>query len=371
MLLTELAGNDIVERRDRSVIIRFGGKRNVLSTGPLNGGYREDLKYVFNHDGKDPKDQECKMKGKTYREHMEVITRELHLPIESSCGVATAASMENTSIKSETFRDVTVTAIVTAGINVNGGRVGDPAYWYEENGHFVNILTQQKEEEKHGTINIMLHFNINLDPGALTRAMVTCTEAKTAAIQELLLPSRYSRGLATGSGTDSTILVANAESAICFHSAGKHAKLGELIGKSVKNAVKEALSLQSNQNPKLQHNVIKRVERFGIFIETLWEQANRDEPDCMTRKEFGEKFNKVVYNERNIVYTSLYAHLIDQLDWGLLSVREVRPVAKAILKHMAISSISLTKDIKGKDDFIETMIDALKSGLVVKILKVK
>ena len=42
--------------------------------------------------------------------------------------VITAADMENVSIKSATYSDTTVTAVVTAGIDENGGRVGDPAF---------------------------------------------------------------------------------------------------------------------------------------------------------------------------------------------------------------------------------------------------
>lgn len=369
MLLTVLDGNDKVERRDQSVIITFGGKRKVLSTGPANGGYQENLTHVFNHDGKDPDDGECKMKGRTYREHMEAITRELGLPVETTAGVTTAASMENISIKTEEFWDLKVTALVTAGINTNGGRVGDYAMWYEKDGCPLNIETHQREEEKHGTIITMLHFNINLTPGALARAMITATEAKTAAIQELLLPSRYSRGLATGSGTDSTTIIANPESPICFTSAGKHAKLGELIGRAVKAATKEALSLQSNQNPELQHNVIKRIERFGIFGETLWERINQDNPDCMTREEFAKRYEKVVHNSKNITYTSLYVHLIDQLDWELLSAQEVYPVAKALLKHMGMLVTALAEVPQDKEEAIQKMVDCLASGLIVKITK--
>ena len=45
-----------------------------------------------------------------------------------------------------------------------------------------------------GTINILLFFNVDLSRGALARALVTCTEAQTAALQELLAPSRYFHG---------------------------------------------------------------------------------------------------------------------------------------------------------------------------------
>ena len=49
---------------------------------------------------------------------------------------------------------------------------------------------------------------------------MTCTEAKTAAIQELLEGSKYSNGIATGSGTDQTIIIANSASELYMEGAG-------------------------------------------------------------------------------------------------------------------------------------------------------
>ena len=51
-----------------------------------------------------------------------------------------------------------------------------------------------------------------MTPGCMARALVTATEAKTAAIQELMGGSLYSTGLATGSGTDNMMIIADAES---------------------------------------------------------------------------------------------------------------------------------------------------------------
>ena len=204
MLLYKLPSGDPVHRYEKCIVVLFGGKRRVLSTCPLNGGYRENLTAVFNNDGNPGAGMACKLRAPTYEEHMALVAAEIGLEPETAAGMSTAASMENVSIQSECYRDVTVTAIVTGGIEVNGGRVGDPASWHEENGKSVPVTL--------GTINVILDISTDLTPGALTRAAVTCTEAKTAALQELLAPSRYSMGIATGSGTDDTIIVCNAES---------------------------------------------------------------------------------------------------------------------------------------------------------------
>src|SRR5690606_26978843 len=139
-----------------------------------------------------------------------------------------------------------VTAIATAGVEINAGRAGDPAAYDER--YLAN-------EGESGTINIILLISAKLTPGALARSLITITEAKTAALQELMIDSRYSSGLATGTGTDGIIAVSNAESDIVLTNAGKHTRLGELIGKTVKDAVKEALFKQAGICANSQHSL--------------------------------------------------------------------------------------------------------------------
>ena len=212
MKIVTLAGGDEVHRFDRSILLSFSGKRKVLSTAPYNGGYRTDLTGVLNHDGNYGRGCQVDMKADTYSEHMRITLHEIGLPEETTAGLETAAQMENASIITEVFRDLSVTAITTAGIEASGGRVGDPAVWYEE------PLTDDSNSFslKPGTINTILHINTDLSEGAMARALVTATEAKSAALQELLAPSVNSCGIATGSGTDGTILIANAESELIF-----------------------------------------------------------------------------------------------------------------------------------------------------------
>ena len=158
------------------------------------------------------------MRAPSYEAHLALTAEALGLDPATAAGMSTAASMENVSIRTEQSGATAVTAVVTGGIEVNGGRVGDPASWDEAVGQGMPSAA--------GTINIMLFFNVDLTPGALARALVTCTEAKTAALQELLAPSRYSTGIATGSGTDGTIVASDRTSEICLTNAGKHSKLG-------------------------------------------------------------------------------------------------------------------------------------------------
>ena len=357
--LYTLSTGDEVYRYEKSIVIFFKGRRKVLSTSVFNGGYHENYTAVFNHDAKKAAGMPCEMLAPTYTEHMQILSGRLGLDPETVTGMGTAADMENVAIETLSYQNLTVTAIVTGGIETNGGRVGDPAVFF----------SPVEKPDRAGTINIMLVLDTDLPPGTLVRALVTCTEAKTAAIQELLEGSKYSNGLATGSGTDTTIVVANSESPLYLEGAGKHSKLGELIGRAVKEAVKKALDKQTGLNPESQHNALKRLQRFGVDKNTLWKKylAGCHGKAALRKPEFLFKAENLAKEEKMLTYTSLYAHLLDQYLWGLLQEREARQGADMLLQLLA--EAYGTEPLKaGKNISPETLMDAWQK-LFLGILK--
>ena len=325
MKIYQLACGDELHFYKKSLVLCFQGMRKVLSTGMNQGGCRSDLEAVFNNDGNPGPGMEFVMRADTYEEHLNIIAEEdLGLDPEKCSGMCTAASMENVSIQAMEGDFFTVTAIVTGGIQANGGRIGDPACYSESGGDEANDT-----HEKLGTINIMLHIDANLPDGTLVKALASCVEAKVAAIQELLAPSRYSNGLATGSGTDSVILICNPESRVYLTDAGHHSQLGEFIGKTVKKAVKEALYRQSGLGPEFQHDILRRMDRFGVTQDTLW-RVYCDSGN-MPRFVFQDRLDALKTEDMLVTYTSLFAHLLDQVEWGLLKPEEAWKAGKQIL----------------------------------------
>ncbi|RDV80729.1 adenosylcobinamide amidohydrolase [Ammonifex thiophilus] len=311
------SGEEIFLHGD-SLIVLFPAPRRVVSTARLNGGYREDIKAVFNHHvppcshGHDPKT----LPGRSWEGYLAYTAQELGLSPKHSVGLLTAARMENASCKSERYRNLEVTAIVTAGVDVNGGRAGDPARYYEEEGKWIFVG---------GTINIILLINGNLPPHTLVRSVVTATEAKAAALQELMVPSRYSRGLATGSGTDQIVAVADQESPYRFSDAGKHSKLGELIGAVVKEAVKEALEKETGLNAQRQKNFLVRLQRYNLGPEEFWQQAEK-EGGNLAREAYLSRLNQLAREEKMVALTAALLHLLDEQEWGLLSQEAVKEI---------------------------------------------
>lgn len=321
-MLYTLSTGDKVYLYNKSIVINFQGNRKILSTSLYNGGYHEDYEAVYNYDAKQGAGMPCEMLADSYVEHMKLVSKRLALNPEKVSGMGTAASMENAVIEAMSFKELTVAAIVTGGIETNGGRVGDPAEYYKP----------VKKPVKYGTINIMLILDCDLAAGTIARALVTCTEAKTAAIQELLEGSKYSNGIATGSGTDQTIVVANSESSLYLDGAGKHSKLGELIGRVVKKAVKRALAKQSGLTPQLQHDAFRRLKRFGITADKLWQDFSKDKA---VKPEYLIAAEKLAREAKMLTYTSLFVHLLDQYLWELISAEEMQQAGEEILGLLA------------------------------------
>lgn len=326
MKLYTLSTGDNAYREDNTIILRFEEARKVLGTSVLNGGYREDLLAIFNNEC-NSSSSDCMLCAPTYEGHMRLVAQEAGLDPDKVSGMGTAAKMDNVAIKKESYEGLTVTAIVTGGVECNAGRVGDPANNFQP--------VEKSMLHKPGTINIMLILDSDMPPGTMARALVTCTEAKTAALQELMVGSRYSNGLATGTGTDQTIVIANPASSLYLESAGKHSKLGELIGCVVKQAVKDALLRQNGLCPQQQHSIIQRIRRFGITEESLWQEFKVENARQISKEEFRGYFLEIDNNSQLVTYTSLYVHLLDQLSWELLAEDVVRQAGQQLLSLAA------------------------------------
>ncbi|MBF7097862.1 adenosylcobinamide amidohydrolase [Alkalibacter mobilis] len=358
MQIHELSTGDKVHRYNKAIIVEFIDKRKVLSTAHLNGGFREDLKAILNFDSNPEDGSTYCQRSDTYEDDLRFIAKELNVDPDKTAAISTTVPMINVSIKSSIYEDLQVTAIVTAGIDGNAGRVGDPAYFHERKGEVVVIQP--------GTINIILLVDADLPNGTMTRAIVTATEAKTAALQELQARSVYSSGLATGTGTDETILICNPKSESIMKFAGKHSKLGELIGITVKEAVSEALDLYAGLTSQKQHSVLRKIERFGLGRERLADEIKKMVPES-TGLEITSRISELDNDPELISIASLFVHLMDQLSWGLLSSAEVINECNILLRRVNPKSIGINTEIKAdQGSLIKKMVDLFCEGLVTR-----
>ena len=234
----------------------------------------------------------------------------LNIDYKYSTGLITLANMKNVSIVTKSFRDVEVTAITTAGVRTNASKAGDPSSYWEENGKF-----------HFGTINIILLTNACLQDYTLMEAFITLTEAKTVALNNLKIPSQYSNGFATGTGTDGVAIFSNLNSNNQITNAGKHSKFGEMIGNAVIESVIKAIGKQVWITNKSQSNALVRLNRYQLDINKFYDDLNYD------KKEFIKQLQIDARKQSNVAITSSVLNLFDEVNCNLIEKQDAYDLA--------------------------------------------
>ncbi len=310
-----------IHREEKIIYAKFLQPHRVISTCRMAGGIRDDMAYLYNH-------QSCEPTGHAHGPTQKAIADpagyhqkvcEKHgLPGKACAALGTAANMHNVCMETRSFRDLSVTALITGGVETNAGRAGDPASVAETEKGFEH-LDPEEAPPGPGTINTMIFISKPLIPGAMVRAVMTATEAKSAALQELAVNSRYSDGLATGTGTDQIAVAARQSDTKPLTSAGKHAKLGELIGRSVHAAVKGTLALQNKLTPTGQCSAKIHLERFGMtgtkMIELICAHLAPADAELLYNN-----FSNIDRDPVTVAAVAAMAHLKDKFAWGILPV---------------------------------------------------
>ncbi len=208
-----------------TLIIAFEESRRILSTFD---GYKT-VKFVGNN--YTPL-QLSKRTMRNYKKFKRKLPLSLGIRPSDIAFLSTGVNMDDMAVCEKSYEEFQVCCLTTAGAKGNALRTGvDTAVYVERNGQFVVSI---------GTINILLLTNATLSGGAMARAIITITEAKTAALQDRKVRSTSSQNQATGTGTDNIIVVSGKGGKPLRVTSG-HTKIGELMGFSVKTAVTEAL----------------------------------------------------------------------------------------------------------------------------------
>ena len=302
-------------RFGRYFLVELNSPHRVVSTSAHRGGEQEGIRFIANH-------QSCEGRGDTEsqqriarlglaRYHIEVCT-ELGIDPDQTALMGTAASMTCIAHRSGKFRDLQSDAFVTAGVKGNASTAGDPARWIETDDGWA-------EASRHdGTINIVLILNFPLSPSAQASAIMTMTEAKSAALAELAVPSLYSSSIATGTGTDQFCLAHPLEAGRKpKESTSSHVKAGEIIGVSVKEAVKEALRWQNGLEPSYTRGFFHALGRFGLTEERVLESFQK----MLSERQFAllaDNVNAVFYEPAVGAAAHALAAILDRTRCGTL-----------------------------------------------------
>jgi adenosylcobinamide amidohydrolase len=250
-----------VRRRGRFVVADLSDAHLTITTSVRNGGQAEHLRHLVNHQSCEGAGHDARFRFITdigQEAYHDTVCGELGLRPSETAVMGTAANMNYVAITTEQDADVEVTAIVTAGVQTNAVCAGDPASWRETPEGITKVAAVA------GTINTMLLLNRPMTAAALARTVVTMTEGKSAALQQLAVPSCYSADLATGTGTDQFCVAAPLRGERPLTSASPHMKAGELIGQAVRRATVEALRWQNGLEASLTRGLFHALGRYGV-----------------------------------------------------------------------------------------------------------
>jgi len=214
MLQENLMPGITLERTHRHIHVQFDSPSWVISSAVLNGGLIQ-ADHILNLNIRDHIKDGCKK----------------HKPPEitlakycadcgwsgKTVGMMTAASMDSFRMARVTEQKVDIIVLVTAGLS-NVRRAGDYAE-HREIGASASAT---------GTINIICLTSACLTQAAMIEAIITATEAKTAALQNLGIKSPVSDAPATGTGTDA-IAIATGQGPLKIKYCGKHVIFGEIL----------------------------------------------------------------------------------------------------------------------------------------------
>ncbi len=212
-----------------TLIVAFTEKRSVLST--VDG--LKKVNYVANS-YIPTKMEKIVMTIKDYKRYEKQLPLALGIKPSQITFMSTGVDMGKLALSEKAYKNLKVCCIATGGAKNNALRMGvDSGNWVE---------TKSSFELSTGTINILLLTNATLTTGAMARSIMTATEAKTAALQDLDYMSTLSPQFqATGTGTDTMIIVSGTDQQNTIRYTGGHTKMGELIAKTAKEAVTQAL----------------------------------------------------------------------------------------------------------------------------------
>lgn len=224
---------------EKTMLVRFSGRRRVLGT---NNGFLR-ARALMNHAAHPDlwhKAEEAVKDGRVCggRRYLEGTRKtaavRLGISVAELAHMGTAADLDNGVIVTWKWPPFTVAALVTAGAETNALRIG------RDEG-----AAMETDIGPAGTVNIIILTNARLSHAAMARAIITVTEAKTAAFEDLMVPSSYTKGIqATGTGTDN-VIIASGNSGPKVTYTGGHGRIGCLIGRAVHRAVIEALGRQN------------------------------------------------------------------------------------------------------------------------------
>lgn len=336
--------NTIFDFTNKTLVIEFSRPQKVISTLE---GQRSNILWVGNHFSPPPCWSLGHRLGLTdLRRH---IYQVLNLPAKKSSFLFTGADMDNLALSKAKFREMEIIALVTAGVRSNALRMStDTGNYYEP-----------------GTINMIILTNMQLSPRAMTRAIISATEAKSAALADLDIRSSATPLLhqATGTGTDNIIVVQGIGARI--DNSGGHSKMGELIARTVYQGVVQAIYKQNKIY--LGRPVLARLNERHLSPYSLTRQWTKEHWSADQPQDAGQlmgRLEAVLLRPRYQGFVQSLLSLSDQYTQGQLQdLNALQEWCLDIASSLAGYQVSKIKTISSLPPVLAKGLGAILTGL--------
>jgi len=330
----------------KSLMIRFEKPMSVVSTLE---GYREGIEFIGNNYSPP------QVWGLYHKIGLEASRNRLYKALgkstENASFLFTGADMDNLSVQQERFKDMEVFALVTAGVKSNAVRMSaDEGRYYEP-----------------GTINMLLLSNMKLSKRAMTRAIISATEAKTAALWDMDIRSSQTPLInpATGTGTDNIIVAEGTGTPI--DNAGGHSKMGELIAKAVYKGVQDAVYKQNGLVPK--RDIFERLKERKLSLSGL---VSFENCECnISKGDMLREFEILLLDPAYESFLESALAISDHYERGLIKdLTFFEAWCQQVARELAGKDVEKMQNFVSSDDVPEVVrmaFDALMNGLSVRM----
>ncbi len=202
----------------------------------------------------------------------------------------------------------------------------------------------QEPQGGDGEVAVILLMDVDMPDSSMARAGITSTEAITAAIQDLGIA--YDGIAGSGSAVQNIAVVRCRDCGLFLRGAGKHTKLGELIGRSVLQSVKESADLNGT-------SVVNRMSSAGMLAAYGYDQGRLFKlSGCPDMNAFLGRMIAKDSEPKALASVSAVLNICNQVNWGLISEEEGRRTAEGILR-------SCLRDPVGNGDTLEVLASTL------------
>jgi adenosylcobinamide amidohydrolase len=212
--------------KDKALFIKSEESLHALNSSILGGGFTRpknliNVQVEKGYDGGNPS------------EDLVGFAKKAGLNVDDTIGMMTAALVDDLSLQYEQDGNLTVAALVTSGVSNALAAGGKSNFSYSP---------------RVGTINIVVLIDGNLSPAAMVNGVMTATEAKTLALMDLNVKDVFSGEPASGTSTDALIIAATGRG-IMLPYAGTATQIGQMIGRTVREAVYQSTSTYLQRKP--------------------------------------------------------------------------------------------------------------------------